>query len=297
MNHVNTTFQIGADPADVQRVQHILLERLFLLLHLETAQRLTWTLGASVVRYKQDGVDEFEEVKVLPKLGVQAEINDYVTLRASYLRNLKPDLVSDQVLEPTSIAGFNQQYDSFNGAVLEQVGGAIDVKLNDNLMIGAEAIKRWWAVPLGNAPDGETTEQVYRGYINLLLSDNVALAAAIVREHSKSDVAPDFPDWKTTSVPLTLSYFSESGWFGSAGIEFVDHSFREDGGGGSDRFAPVNATLGYRMPNNRGVISVEVQNLLDEKFNFQNRTIRPDLASAPRYAPELTFLARATINF
>ena len=265
--------------------------------YLEAPQGLTWALGASVATYKQDGLAPFEVQKVLPKLGVKAHINDHVTLRASYLHNVKPELVSEQILEPTSVAGFNQQYDSFGGAFLRQAGGAIDIKLNDNLMVGAEAIKRWWTVPIGNAPDGETTEQVYRGYVNLLLSDNVALAAAIVREHSHSDVFGDFPDWQTTSVPVTLSYFSESGWFGSVGVEFVDHSFSQFLREGSDSFAPINATVGYRMPDNRGVFSVEVQNLLDEQFHFQNRTTRPDLTAEPRYAPELTVMARATFNF
>jgi hypothetical protein len=51
------------------------------------------------------------------------------------------------------------------------------------------------------------------------------------------------------------------------------------------------------MPNNRGVFSIEIQNLLDEEFNFQNRSILQDLTAAPRYAPEMTVLARATLNF
>ena len=267
--------------------------------YLEAPQRLTWTLGASAVKYKQDGPAGFEETKLLPKLGVKAEISEHVTLRASYLRNLKPDLISDQILEPTSVAGFNQQYDFFNGALLEQVGGAIDIRVNDNLMVGVEAIKRWWTVPLSGIGEGETTEQVYRGYVNVLLSENIALAAAIVREQSHSNISGDFPNWQTTAVPVTLSYFSESGWFASAGIEFVDHSFSFNsfGSGGNDTFAPVNATLGYRMPDNRGIVSLEVQNLLDETIHFQSRTIQPALTSAPRYAPELTVLARATFNF
>jgi hypothetical protein len=94
-----------------------------------------------------------------------------------------------------------------------------------------------------------------------------------------------------------LSYFSESGLFASAGVEFVDHSFSQGLSGGSDKFAPVNVSVGYRMWDNRGIISVEVQNLLGENFNFQNRSTRLDLTAAPRYAPEMTVLAHATLNF
>jgi hypothetical protein len=87
------------------------------------------------------------------------------------------------------------------------------------------------------------------------------------------------------------------GWFGSAGVEFVDHGFADAGEEGSDKFNLVNATVGYRFPNNVGVISIEAQNLLDNQFHYQNRTIRPDLTAAPRYAPDLTVFARATISF
>jgi hypothetical protein len=47
----------------------------------------------------------------------------------------------------------------------------------------------------------------------------------------------------------------------------------------------------------RGILSIEAQNLFDERFSFQNRSLRPDLNVAPRYAPELTVIGRATLSF
>ena len=69
------------------------------------------------------------------------------TIRGAYLKNLKPEAVSEQVLEPTSVAGFNQYYDAFNTSILEMAGVGIDVKLHDRLFIGAEAVHQWWKVP------------------------------------------------------------------------------------------------------------------------------------------------------
>ena len=59
----------------------------------------------------------------------------------------------------------------------------------------------------------------------------------------------------------------------------------------------TNATLGYRLPRKVGILSLEAQNLFDERFNFQNRSVRPDLTATPRYAPKRTVMARGTIHF
>lgn len=263
---------------------------------LDLLEQLTLTAGGSVVSYRLSGGGS-DVSQLDPKIGLVAQLNEYATLRAAYFRNIKPDLVSDQLIEPTTIAGFNQYFDASNGAALEQAGAGLDIILGDRIWMGAEAIGRWWDVPIVGALDAETIEEVYRGYLYMTLSEHFALSAEIVHEQSSSDDLPDFEQWQTTSAPITLSYFSDSGVFGSVGVELVDHRFSNPGDGGSDRFALVNAGLGYRLPDNRGVFSIEVQNLLDTQFNFQNRTVRPDLTAAPRYAPERTVIGRGTIRF
>jgi hypothetical protein len=125
----------------------------------------------------------------------------------------------------------------------------------------------------------------------------LAFSVEILHENSTSNAPDDFEDWQTTSVPLTLSYFSDSGVFGSIGVEFVNHKFSNFGVGGHDSFAPVNAGIGYRLSSNAGVLSIEVQNLFDEHFHYQNRTLRRNLTAAPRYAPERTVFARGTVHF
>jgi hypothetical protein len=270
----------------------------YMYAYVDMPKRVTWTLGGAVVSYDDDfsgGIDIF---KLLPKLGVRAEITDYLTVRAAYLKNLKPDLVSEQVLEPTSVAGFNQFYDTYNGSTLDQFGGAVDLKLGKNLRIGGEVINREFSIPRLGDTDGELEERSYGGYIYATFLEDFAFSAEIVHEHAESkNAVRDFADWRVTSVPLTLSYFSESGWFGSAGVEFVDHSFDDPGSGGEDTFNIVSATIGYRLPDNRGVISLEGQNLLDTDFSFQNRSIRYQLTLPPRYAPDLTIALRGTFSF
>lgn len=265
-------------------------------LYLDFPEEITWTVGGSVVSYDlSNGGPEI--LQFHPKLGAKIELNDHITLRGSYVRNLKPDLVSEQLIEPTTVAGFNQFFDAFNGSVLDQVGGRLDFRLTDAFWVGVEAIGRWWDVPIVGAPDAETDEEVYRGYAYAALSEDFALSVEVLHETSTSDAPFDFERWRTTSVPVTLSYFGDSGIFASASVEFVDHEFSNPGDGGDDRFVTAGVTLGYRLPGNAGIISVEVQNLFDESFNFQNRTVRPDLTATPRYAPDRTVVARGTIRF
>jgi hypothetical protein len=262
-------------------------------LYLDAPQQMTWTLGGALVSYDEDLQDGVDVLEFLPKVGLRAEITDGLRVRASYLRSFKPRLVSEQILEPTSVAGFNQFYDAINGSLFDQIGGSIELVLSRNLTVGAEAIKRWWDVP----PDAHTDEEVYRGYAYATLPGDFALAAEFVKERSKSDSLLDFEHWETTSIPLTLSYFAESGWFASAGVEFVDHSVVHFGTSGSDTFNLVNATVGLRLPNERGIISIGAQNLFDQPIHFQNRTLNPDIDAAPRYAPELSVQIQALISF
>lgn len=266
-------------------------------LYLDWPQGITWTLGGAFASYEVDLVDGADVDKFLPKLGVRARFADRFTFRASYLENLKADLVSDQMIEPTQVAGFNQFYDTFGGAVLEQAGVGLDFALSDDITIGGEGIWRWWDVPNGAEPDLETNEKVYRAFANIVLTDQLALAAELSHEISHSEVLGDFEKWEATSLPITLSYFSESGFFGSAQVVVVDGEFRDLDNEGDDQFTVVNASAGYRLPENRGVVSVEGQNLFDENFKFQNRSTRPDITVAPRYAPDLTVLGRLTLSF
>lgn len=264
--------------------------------YLDFPEQVTWTMGGSLVKYERSD-DELDIFQFHPKIGASVKLNDYLAVSAGYIRSVKPGRVSEQLIEPTTIAGFSQFYDAFDGSVVDQVGGSLSLMLNEHSWIGGEAIRRWWDVAIIGAPNAETEEQVYRAYLYTTLTDNIALSAELSHEKSESDAPFDFMKWQTTSVPVTLNYFDKSGLFGSIGVEFVDHKFADPGVSGSDTFAIVNATSGFRFPGNAGFISIEVQNLFDETFHFQNRDRRPDLFVVPRYAPERTILGRGTIRF
>ncbi len=61
---------------------------------------------------------------------------------------------------------------------------------------------------------------------------------------------------------------------------------------GSDRFWVVDAALGYRLPKRYGMVAVEVKNLFDEEFQFQDTD-----AANPSIYPERLALVRVTLSF
>ena len=71
------------------------------------------------------------------------------------------------------------------------------------------------------------------------------------------------------------TYFSQNGRFGSASGTVIP---------GSYSFWTVDVSLGYRFPNQRGLASIEMRNLFDERFNFQDSDPTNSVVPRERYS-------------
>lgn len=104
-------------------------------------------------------------------------------------------------------------------------------------------------------------------------------------------------------MPLGIRYFFPNGVFAGIGGTFVNQEVRRSAtaafADGSDSFFVVDAAVGYRFPNRIGIASLAVNNLLDEKFDFQDDSYREfrDEPSTGPYIPDRQILARITLNF
>jgi outer membrane receptor protein involved in Fe transport len=67
----------------------------------------------------------------------------------------------------------------------------------------------------------------------------------------------------------------------------------------SDEFIVVDAAGGYRLPNRRGLISLEVRNLFDEEFLFRDAGYKTSekINAIQPFLPDRTILARVVLNF
>jgi len=219
------------------------------------------------------------------------------TLRAAAFRTLKRTLITNQTLEPTQVAGFNQFFDDYNLAEAWRYGGAIDQKFTKKLFGGLEFSKRDLKVPFldfsvdtENPPsrNADWKEYLGRAYLFWTPHDWVAFRAEYQYEQLKRDEI--FPEGVTKvdthRVPLGINFFHPSG----LGAFLTATYYNQDGkfGGetgpilpGRDDFWIVNAAINYRLPKRYGFITVGANNLFDEKFNYfdnnlNNASIQPD---------------------
>jgi tetratricopeptide (TPR) repeat protein len=275
---------------------------------------VTWTVGVSADDYSEDSLEVRE---VNPKFGVQWQITDDVLLRGAAFRAVKPALVSNRTIEPTQVAGFTQLFDDGNADQAWRYGVGLDWRLTDRLFVGAEATWRDLTIPVFGFDNRhhfeDQQEQLHRSYIYWTPTETLALSAQLVYDRfeaepsgsTESGTVPE--DLETISVPLAVRYFHGSGFFAGAGVTYVNQrversaTAKSDLGltDGHDEFFVVDAALGWRFPERRGIASLSVNNLFDQKFRYQDDSFREfrDEPSTGPYIPALQVVGRLTLNF
>lgn len=228
---------------------------------------MTLDLGASYDDYSYLG---YERKLVNPKLGLKWQLGPSTTLRAAGFRTLKRPLINNQTIEPTQVAGFNQFFDGINGEQAERYGVALDHRFSEMLFSGVELTHRRRKYPIRDdtiwTRDMGKEEQA-RAYLYLTPNQRTAMSLEYFYERFHNVGTID----TTHRFPLSLSYFHPSGLNGSIRPTFVRQygQFDTDTGNDSENFWNVDLSLGYRLPKRRGQVVLDVRNLLDEEFGFQ----------------------------
>ncbi len=253
---------------------------------------LTLSVGASFDQLSGDLPITGNINQPNPKAGVIWTPAPGTTIRAAAFRTLKRTLTTNQTVEPTQVAGFNQFFDDPNLSSAWRYGGAIDQKLTRDLFGGAEFSGRKVSIPTldysvdpanPSRIDATWTEKVGRAYLFWTPGRWVALRAEYLFEHDERDVlvADGATKVDTHRVPLGVNVFHPSGLGASASATFVRQ--KGDFGGfsasvpvrpGSDTFWLVDVALRYRLPGRHGFASVGATNLLDERFSFFDTDVR-----------------------
>lgn len=259
-------------------------------------RNVTLTAGASVdyLKGESEYVPGGEESQFNPKFGITWNPVAGTTVRAAVFRALKRTLITDQTIERTEVAGFNQFFDDVNFTEAWRYGGAIDQKFTEDLFGGVEFSKRDLEIPqidaTGPSPvtqrlDGE--ELLSRAYLFWTPHKWLALRAEYLFERFKNDPSLEEPiRLNTHRVPLGMNVFHPSGLGASLTItyynqdgKFVRPTGSADSGGGD--FWTTDVAINYRLPKRNGFITVGAANLFDRKFKFfevdrDNPRIQPD---------------------
>jgi hypothetical protein len=186
-------------------------------------------------------------------------------------------LITDQTLEPTQVAGFNQFFDDFDTTKAWRYGGGIDQKLTKELFAGAEFSKRDLKIPLidltGVAPVAEAfngKEYLGRSYLFWTPHKWLALRSEYVFEGFRNDSElGEVVKLNTHRVPLGFNFSHPSGisvsmtgtYTWQSGDLAVNLPIKSS-------FWLVDAALNYRLPQRYGFITIGGSNLLDRKFKY-----------------------------
>jgi Flp pilus assembly protein TadD len=260
--------------------------------YLKPWQNLTLTLGLSGDFTEGDSLDVANINQLNPKLGILWEPITGTKLRAAVFRSLKRTLITNQTIEPTQVAGFNQFFDDANGTETWRYGVAIDQKLSNTLFAGAELSRRDLKVPaindLGETIHAGWQENLARSYLFWAPLSWIALSAEYQYEQDIRDPL-SFNNFlekmDTHRVPLGIKVFQPSGsngagfngsltttYYNQNGV-FERFLGNGEGEAGRDNFWVFDATISYRLPKRYGFVSVGASNLLDEKFNYYDMDV------------------------
>jgi tetratricopeptide (TPR) repeat protein len=267
--------------------------------------KLQATAGAALDTVDNDLINE---TKLNPKFGVRYQVLPDLTLRVAYFRTLKRELLFQQTIQPTQVAGFNQLYDDFTGTRASVWALGADGRLPFGILAGVEGAWRALDVPAG-IDGGTVTDQADEwragGYLFRTLGERWAVGARAEFDYYKLDDDPigrnDPEDVKTWLFPLTARWFHPSGLFAEASASFLyqqvsrtdEATFEE----GSDDTWLLGAAVGWRLPDRRGLIALQVANLLDSHFKYEDDSFRTNEEVGSRFIPDRTVLLRANLNF
>ena len=275
----------------------------YLYSYLNFLKNVTFTVGASGDFYDQDetqggGNRDQDENQFNPKFGITYNPHPSTTLRGAVFRTLKRVLISDQTVEPTQVAGFNQFFDDINATKAWNYGLALDQKFPKNIYGGLEGTYRDLKVPFfaqtGAQYDLSQTkwdEYMGRAYLYWTPRDWLALRAEYQYEkfERNEELTLGLKQAETHSVPLGINFFHPSGF--SCGLKGTYYD--QDGKyerqalitgeieSADDNFFLVDAAVSYRFPKRYGFITLGVTNLFDEDFEYydtdlNNPLIQPD---------------------
>ncbi len=267
---------------------------------------VVWTVGFSVDFFDSEAIG-LDTQQPNPKFGVVWNPFPGTTLRGAVFRTLKRTLLTDQTVEPTHVAGFNQFFDDAEGTDAWRYGVGLDQKLTDRLFAGAEFSLRDLDIPSlsFSVPAkifyNDAREELGRAYLYWIPHKWFAFGPQYQYELTKFD--PNLPAFgisriETHRLGFGISFFHPSGLIARVNptLVFQDGEFRVNPGDpvftGDSSFFVLDASLGYRLPGRLGLIEVVAKNLFDESFRFQDTDPRN-----PQITPRRFILGRWTFSF
>ena len=261
-------------------------------------RNMTWTTGVSYISYDSYVI---ENERFNFKGGVIWAPHPVVTFRGAWFQDVGRPFTAQETLEPTQVAGFNQFFDDVDGSETVRYGAAVDLKLPAGCFAGLELSWRDVDLPSYERTTGTTSienqeETFHRAYLGWLPFANLALMAeAFQEEFENPDSQPTH--LMTYRFPLSAALFLPNGFYAKAVVTHVDQEIENSESTNTDEFWVTDLSVGFRLPNRLGTISLCAKNLFNEKFSYQDYNFNTDEPLTPMYIPDQTIFARVALAF
>lgn len=258
------------------------------------------TLGASADVLSSPGRIEEAPSSLNPKAGLRLTLDDRVSLRLAYAETVTPDLLFEDRLEPVTVAGLAQFRPEAAGSKVAQAEIGLEARLTPDLTVGAVATGRRIGEAVADFLDAEADERELAAYAHIAFTPELFGRLRASYLDIDSTLPDDLVEYELTSLGGELRYLHPSGFFASGGTRWVDFRERRTTGANEDSFFLGQIAVGYRLPEDRGVLSLEIGNILDTNFSVVERPIRAlagDTVLDPVFPRDFTAIARATFGF
>ena len=279
---------------------------LYTYVQIHYPQHITWTIGGSADFIESATIDRDQ---FNPKFGLIWRLFPTTTLRASIFRNAKRMLISNQTLEPTQVAGFNQFFDDVDSTDAWRYSIGLDQKFSPVIYGGIEFSRRELDVPFtalsseGRVREADWDEDLARAYLYWTPHSWLALSMEYQYERFDRGPSPAFGEEgivevQTHRLPLGVRFFHPSGFSAQLKTTYIDQNgkFENVLSGeimpGDDQFWVVDAAIQYRLPKRWGIVTIEASNLFDQGVHFQDTD-----PENPSISPERLIWTRFTLAY
>ena len=202
---------------------------LYLYSYINYPKNVTFTVGLSADFFDETDINRNQ---ANPKFGVTWNPFSNTTLRAAVFRTLKRTLTTNQTVEPTQVAGFNQFFDDDDATEAWNYGIGIDQKFANNIYGGVEYLQRDINVPIFITESGipkserfDGKDRFGRAYLYWTPHKWLALRAEYQDERlDGNEVIFQASKVRTKRVPLGVSFFHPSGFIAMFKETYIDQN-------------------------------------------------------------------------
>jgi hypothetical protein len=234
-----------------------------------------------------------------PRFGVNVFVNHGHTLRFVAQQHLNTHLILQPLLVPGEVAGFPWLLDTKQGAMVREAGAAWEAQWDDRTF----SVLRFTALRV-NTPEFFTgiSDKPFIGWsnwkrwqgsltVNRILTTSLGLTLGVTGTRVMPDhnFAPALEPYTEIDGLLGLSFLTPRGWQGGVRALLVHQNLKNRD---NNLFALVNLRFGKELADKRGLISLEVHNLLNRRFTYFLEPMRD-----PEFYPARRLLLRCAFYF